>query len=295
VSYEEVGSWSNRSYPSNAVVVGYNGTEHSHHALTWAGAEADARGVPLLVLYAANYPGMTLEPGPGLLHRDAGALEAAEETTARGVAKALSAHPRLRVLGATEVLGPTQALGDASARGGLVVLGNRGRGPVRGGLLGSVAFNVAARAPGPVVVVKDDTVDRTPGPDRPVVVGTDGSAHARAAVAYAARTAAAAAAPLHVVTTTGEHPIGRIDEPLLRATARGIAEAAASGASEIHPDLVVDVRVEDAPAEVTLVEASTSAGLVVVGTRGRGAFESMLLGSVSHAVIHGATSAVAVV
>jgi nucleotide-binding universal stress UspA family protein len=59
--------------------------------------------------------------------------------------------------------------------------------------------------------------------------------------------------------------------------------------------LTVTTRVEDFPAEVTLVDASSGAGLVMVGTRGRGAFEGMLLGAVSHAVIHGAGCAVAVV
>jgi nucleotide-binding universal stress UspA family protein len=57
----------------------------------------------------------------------------------------------------------------------------------------------------------------------------------------------------------------------------------------------VTTHVEDCPAEVTLVAASDEAGLVVVGTRGRGTFQGMLLGSVSHAVIHGARCAVAVV
>ncbi len=62
-----------------------------------------------------------------------------------------------------------------------------------------------------------------------------------------------------------------------------------------HPGLATYTRVEDRPAEVTLVGASADAGPVVVGTRGRGAFRGLVLGSVSHAVIHGAECPVAVV
>ena len=86
----EVGEWSERSYPPGAVVVGYNGKTHSRAALRWAAEEAVVRDAPLLVLYAANYLGMTVEPGPGLHHREPGALEAAYEVTARGSAKPVS-------------------------------------------------------------------------------------------------------------------------------------------------------------------------------------------------------------
>ena len=208
----------------------------------WAGAEASRRNAPLLVLYAANYSGMTIEPGPGLHHRDPGALEAAEEVTAGGVAEVLEAHPGLVVAGATEVTSPARALIEASAGAAMVVLGNRGHGRLLGALLGSVAFNVAARAPCPVIVVKDESAHRRPGPDNPVVVGTDGSPEAGVAVSFAADHASAASAPLEVVTGTGGHQVKDVDERQLRASAHRIAEAAAdraraayAGAVDHHP------------------------------------------------------------
>ncbi len=72
--YTEVGAWSNIAPPRGAVVVGYNGKEHSRAALTWAAAEAARRDAPLMVLFAANYPGMTVEPGPGLFTREPGCV-----------------------------------------------------------------------------------------------------------------------------------------------------------------------------------------------------------------------------
>ena len=293
--YVDVGAWSDMAYPSGAVVVGYNGKEHSRVALAWGAEEAVHRGAPLVVLYAANYPGMTVEPGPGLLRREPGALEAAEEVTRRGVSEALGSHPGLVVAGATEVTSPSRALTEASHAAAMVVLGSRGFGRAVGALLGSVAFAVAGRAACPVVVVKDEAVRSPVGPQHPVVVGTDGSPEGASAVRFAAVRASAGSASLQIVTCTGGHQVEDVDEQALRASAVRSAEAAAAQVRDSHPGLAVTTRVEDCPAEVTLVEASERAGLVVVGTRGRGAFEGLVLGSVSHAVIHGASCAVAVV
>lgn len=279
--------------PEPPVVVGYNGRKHSRDALLWAAEEAVRRDAPLLVLYAANYPGMTLGPGPGLLEPEPGALDAAQEVTTFGVAEALEAVPELRVGGATEVTSPSEALTEASADAGLLVIGTRGRGRVAGALLGSVAFAVAASARCPVIVVTGDPANRTAGPEHRVVVGTDGSAPAAVAVAFAAERAAGASADLEIIACTGEHP--DFDTVELRASAEEIARAEAARLRDAHPELTVTTRVEDSPADRILVDASADAGLVVVGTRGRGAFEGMLLGSVSHAVIHGARCPVAVV
>ncbi len=293
--YVDVGAWSGRSHPPGAVVVGYNGKDHSRAALAWAAGEAERRRAPLLVLFAANYPGMTVDPGPGLFHRDAGALEAAEEVTARGVSQVLEEWPEVSVVGATEVTSPTEALTRASADAAVVVLGSRGYGRVAGALLGSVAFAVAAKAHCPVVVVKEESVDRPVGPRHRVVAGTDGSPEGAAAVRYGAERAELAGAGLEIVTCTGGHQVDAVDVSTLQESAHHIAEAAAEGLRAAHPSLAVTTRVEDCPAERTLVDASTDAGLLVVGTRGRGVFEGMLLGSVSHAVIHGARCSVAVV
>jgi nucleotide-binding universal stress UspA family protein len=123
---------------------------------------------------------------------------------------------------------------------------------------------------------------------RRVVVGIDASQHASRAVAWAAREAAARGVVLHVIhaydfapgsALPGPEP-GAVDESVRAAHAWVLAQAE-HRVHEAHPALpVVTELVHQSPAGA-LVAASRAAGLLVVGTRGRGGFAGLPLGSAS--------------
>jgi nucleotide-binding universal stress UspA family protein len=277
------------------VVVGYNGKQHASEALDWAAEEALHRAAALVVLFAANYPGMTLPPGPGLFELEPGALDAATELTDTGVAEVRVARPDLIVIGRTVVTSPTEALVEESAEASLLVVGSRGRGSVLATLLGSVSFAVASTAQCPVVVVKEGCGATVVGRSNSVVVGTDGSERAASAVAFAADFAASRSASMEVICCTGELSVPVVSQEELRRAAAGILERTGASLEERHPRLTVTTRVEDGMPELTLVDASSDAGLLVVGSSGRGHPRMMIAGSTAFAVIHGAQCPVAVV
>jgi nucleotide-binding universal stress UspA family protein len=128
-----------------------------------------------------------------------------------------------------------------------------------------------------------------------IVVGVDGSPPSRTALTWAAAEAADHGADL-VVLTVWEHtllpPMGSggvppspVPDPGQRATEDLLTVIKAELGED--PPVVVQPRVKEGnPAEV-LIKQSADADLLVVGTRGRGGFKGLLLGSVSqHVAAH---------
>lgn len=127
---------------------------------------------------------------------------------------------------------------------------------------------------------------------RPVVVGVDGGPDSLRALKWAAEYAAALDAPLIALTA---YQLPAVYGPYAMAGWEGSSELERS-AREMLADAVRNALGDDASykpavlqghAAEALIAASGDARLVVVGSRGRGGFTGMLLGSVSqHVVAH---------
>ncbi|WBB70171.1 universal stress protein [Micromonospora sp. WMMD812] len=287
------------------ILVGYDGSPDAALALTWALDEAGRSGQPVRLAYVFEWITVVGWLGPGVapgVWPDETARREVEELVRRAAADAADAHPDLDVTG--EVLDgpPALLLQERSAGAALLVLGSRGHGGFGGLLVGSTAVAVAAHAHCPVVVV------RTPSgaapaapPDGPVVVGVDGSDPSLVALGFAVERAAQRRAPLRVVRAwsppgppwQGGGPATGQDEAV--AAERAAVEDSLAPWRQTFPELAVTVDVVAGSPASLLVEASRSAQLVTVGSRGRGGLRGMLLGSVSQQLIQHALCPIAVV
>jgi len=291
---------------ARGVGVGWDGSSSSWTAVRWAAAEAAARRSPLTVVHGAGSYATWLDP---VVYPDL--REVLHQVGARGEELAAEELAGSKDPGATAVevgrltgvLTGQEILIMSSADADLVVVGNRGRGELTAALRGSVSFAVAARAHCPVVVVLGDEVRRA-GPGSPVVVGYDGSPPARSAAAFAAGAAARAGAELVVVQVQDDHaPLVYDVAPVPEVVLDGRAAQALQRQGRLlldelrqdHPGLRASLRLRRGDPARVLLEDSRRAGLVVVGSRGRGRITRLLLGSTSTDLVHRAEVPVAVV
>jgi len=118
------------------------------------------------------------------------------------------------------------------------------------------------------------------------VVGIDGSAPSLAALDWAAGQAELTGSRLDVVTTwdcptSAGWAVPVPDDFDPEADVRSGLDAAVASARSSHPGVTIESMVVEGHPAPVLVRESKGADLLVVGSRGYGAFVGMLLGSVS--------------
>jgi nucleotide-binding universal stress UspA family protein len=275
------------------VVIGVDESASARSALRWGVEHAGLHDRPVTVLMAWSHrdqhhldPAAPFEPVYG--------REQAERDLDAIVERALGSPcpwPHRRAMCGS----PGAELLRASAGADLVVIGARGMGGFKGLLLGSVSRAVLHASAAPVAVVRTGASD----PHGPIVVGVDGSATARRGLRGAIDEAGVRGCPVVAIHTwhisaTGEGYIGaHMDAASMAETAERMLEREVAGCERAV--MPVERRVEVGFPAAVLVEASQTASMVVVGSRGHRTATGLLLGSVSEQVTHHASGPVVVV
>ncbi len=272
------------------VVVGVDESDWATAALRWAVREAEVRNTTVLAVLAWSY--IDQHPSDGFdPHYTAADADAALDAL---IAAALPAGEASRVRRHAVCDLPARALLDAATGQEMLVVGARGLGGFRGLLLGSVSQHCVHAATTPTVVVRNVS-----GPtDRSgIVVGVDGSEHARRALAWAAQAARLRSGSLTVVhgyeLPLRAHLSPTFDPGAVEASAHDLVDAALNGIG--RADLHLSTVVSAAGAAGALIDAAADSDLVVVGSRGRGAVQRLVLGSVATQVLQHAPCSVAVI
>ncbi|MFC6288532.1 universal stress protein [Nocardioides sp. GCM10027113] len=276
------------------VVVGVDGTGRSLRALLWAARDAAMRGAPLRVIHTLpRWDGDIPAFPPGRFEE--------AEFRGRGIIKEAvaavgEAQPGLEVSTDQPMSTPAKALLAEAADAQAVVLGAKGE-DVGNLLLGSTVLQVVGHAACPVVVVGHLAT----GHGR-ISVGTDGSPDSTAALAYAFDEARLRGDRVRVVNALGlpqgwpRHllqPLPEEDQEV--AARRAQVEEQVAGLCEEYPDVKVELDVHRYNPVETLVGDSHRSDLLVLGSRGRGGFHGLAVGSVTHAMTHLSGCPVAVV
>ncbi|MGW4364148.1 universal stress protein [Nocardia takedensis] len=278
------------------IIAGVDGSPGSDVAVAWAARTAALHGTPLHLLHILD---ATADYGPGMTEpltatdytrlEEHGRWVLAEAVKLATEATGDIGTPPIHTEMLPAVTGPT--LVDRTEGARMIVVGTRKRGTLRRALLGSVSSVLARRAHCPVAVVKEEMSLDAEVRTRPVIVGIDGTGADAGAVAAAFAEADARGVDLVAVHVwIGPELVEQVRERGTEADHEEdvlLAESLA-GHRERHPDVtVIREVVRDRP-ERYLHERSRDAQLLVVGSRGRGGFASMLFGSTSQALLLGA-------
>ncbi|MCX4849460.1 MULTISPECIES: universal stress protein [unclassified Streptomyces] len=276
------------------VIAAVDGSSHSREALDWAAHEAVRRGLGLTIVHART-PDRRVEQET--LRREA------QELLDRSVRRVTELAPELHPSTLTPLDFPSAALTSLSRNASLVVVGSRGLGGFRSLLLGSNSLAVASMAACPVVVVHGGPSDEDAAEEThsDIVAGVAADESSEGVLEFAFETAASRpGARLRIVhgwtmfsSMLSGGPVFDRDA-VADAAERTLAELTA-GWREKYPQVEVVKEPVGGSASRTLVTASATAALTVIGRRRGGESLGLGLSPVAQTTLTHALGPVAVV
>ncbi|GGY86921.1 universal stress protein [Streptomyces nitrosporeus] len=278
------------------VIAAVDGSSHSWEALDWATHEAVRRGLPLLIVNVRPLTSRTDEEVQ---------LAEAQELLAQALVRASGHAPGLPTSTLAPLDFPSAALTSLSRDASMVVVGSRGLGGFRSLLIGSNSLATASMAECPVVVVHSGRTDEDEAeaaetfPDIAVGVAADESSEAVLEFAFEA----AAARPgsrlriVHGWTMFSSILAGGpfVDRKAAAEVAERTLAELTAGWTGKYPGVEVVREPVNGSASRTLVTASATAALTVVGRRKGGESLGLGLSPVAQTTVTHALGPVAVV
>ncbi|TRV76669.1 universal stress protein [Streptomyces sp. 130] len=279
------------------VIAAVDGSSHGWDALDWAAREAVVRDWPLLIVHVRQLARRTDQE---VREREAG------ELLASAVHRVAQAAPGLRPTTLAPLDFPSAALVSLSRDASLLVLGSRGLGGFRSLMLGSNSLATASMAKCPVVIVHGGRDDEEPAQGagevfQDIVAGVAADESSEGVLDFAFGTAAAhPGARLRIVhgwtmfsSMLSGGPVFDRDAAA-DAAERSLAELTA-GWRAAYPQVEVMKEPVNGSATRTLVTASATASLTVIGRRRGGESLGLGLSPVAHTTLTHAMGPVAVV
>lgn len=282
---------------SNRITVGLDGSGADTAAADWAAHEAELRGAALELVHAEDWA----QYGPFAVPLPEPREQWAEELLSRTRDRLLREHGTLDIsTHGTKGLAASKVLASSAADADLLVLGSRGLGAIAGFVVGSTGSATIPETDTPVVLVRSvdgqDSPPRHAGDAGPVVLGVDLRSNCDRLLAFACEEADRRAGPLVVVHGWSLPPVFSYDPGVEKEMADGLETMLRELLrpwEKKYPRLALDARIVIGQPQI--LDAASGAALVVVGRRIRRPALGARIGPITHAVMHHATSPVAVV
>ena len=287
-----------------AVLVGVDGSDASYKAAWWAANFAKHAGLTLQIVCAyslPSYAAVSFDATYTTMGDDVAAHNDAQEILSK--AKAIADDQGVNAATLIVTGDPSSVFVELSRNYKLIVIGNRGKGGLAERLLGTTSSSLPAYAYCPIVVVPytddDGNLMHLNNQIRSVAVGSDESKWGLKALQIAAGFADSWGAELNVMSAvpniSGLTGTGSAEEQSVMESYMDDLNTRIAPLLKTYPNLHVTKSVVPGSAVEALTQASKTHDVVVVGSRGRGGFTGLLLGSTSQGLLQHAVSPVYVV